>query len=380
MADEVDCVRSSKMFSNATIKAPQPDLVNCAERSILAKQKGETENNCKGIFGDAIVCNKSGTFKTSRFNMFVEGQGGKLRKRSEPLKAVIRPKFVKSASIARLLGNNYSTATTNHIKNSTTTGTATQQGQVEERNEDDAKKVVVGESQVENKRNVNGRRREKFQKCDEQNEEEEENDGCTDDHERKVSFSTVECAADELSLRGSHLNLMSHNSDIRTLRAIRSLTKGIGKLLRRRTDSVDISPPDPEYKVSYLGNVLTGWAKGKRHLPVLTAFVWGKCICFCRKGKVLCLIMGCVVSDANDCKVYNEFTFTSSRYPLLTMLMHTSIALEFLLDLLVLLHHLYHNSEVADISPTPSMPQKKYFAHKAGNGWMLRVISTGGKL
>lgn len=90
--------------------------------------------------------------------------------------------------------------------------------------------------------------------------------------------------------------------------------------------------------------------------------------------------MGCVVSDANDCKVYNEFTFTSSRYPLLTMLMHTSIALEFLLDLLVLLHHLYHNSEVADISPTPSMHQKKYFAHKAGNGWMLRVISTGGKL
>lgn len=265
MADEVDCVRSSKMFCNATIKAPQPDLVNCAERSILAKQQGQAENNCKGIFGDAIVCNKSGTFKTSRFNMFVEGQGGKLRKRSEPLKAVIRPKFVKSASIARLLGNNYSTATTNHMKNPCST---THQEQVG-KSEDDAQKVVEGESQVENKRSVNGRRREKFQKCDEENEEEEENDcnaGVTEDHEqRKVSFSTVECAGDELSLRGSHLNLMSHNSDIRTLRAIRSLTKGIGKLLRRRTDSVDISPPDPEYKVSYLGNVLTGWAKGKRH-------------------------------------------------------------------------------------------------------------------
>ncbi|XP_017073841.2 uncharacterized protein LOC108109704 isoform X2 [Drosophila eugracilis] len=45
-------------------------------------------------------------------------------------------------------------------------------------------------------------------------------------------------------------------------KAIRTLTRSLGKLWRR-THSVDISTPDPEFKVSYLGNVLTGWAKGE---------------------------------------------------------------------------------------------------------------------
>lgn len=42
-----------------------------------------------------------------------------------------------------------------------------------------------------------------------------------------------------------------------------TLSRSVGKLLRRNYSSVDISIPDPEYKVAYLGNVLTGWAKGK---------------------------------------------------------------------------------------------------------------------
>lgn len=46
-------------------------------------------------------------------------------------------------------------------------------------------------------------------------------------------------------------------------RAIRSITRGLGRLLRRNSHSIEISRPDPEYKVSYLGNVLTGWAKGE---------------------------------------------------------------------------------------------------------------------
>lgn len=286
MTDEVDCIRTtppSKLMGPGamSMKAPQPDLVNCAERSILAKQQQQqhAENNCKGIFGDAVVvCNKSGTFKTSpleKFNMFVEGQGGKLRKRSEPLKAVIRPKFVKSASIARLLGNNYSTAaaTTNPIKLSVGTGGV--QGE----------RVLEEDKNAVESRKVTSAKPEKFQKCGKGQEvieevvvaaaaaaaEEEEcsRRAPSEESERKVSFSTfdscptAECA-EELSIRGSHLHLMSHNSDIRTLRALRTLTKGLGKLLRRRTDSVEISPPDPEFKVSYLGNVLTGWAKGKK--------------------------------------------------------------------------------------------------------------------
>ncbi|CAH2237311.1 jg15772 [Pararge aegeria aegeria] len=47
-----------------------------------------------------------------------------------------------------------------------------------------------------------------------------------------------------------------------TARAIGRLSRGIGRLLRR-TNSVRISEPDPMYKVAYLGNVLTGWARGE---------------------------------------------------------------------------------------------------------------------
>lgn len=48
-----------------------------------------------------------------------------------------------------------------------------------------------------------------------------------------------------------------------TARAIGRLSRGLGRLLRR-SNSVKISEPDPVYKVAYLGNVLTGWARGKR--------------------------------------------------------------------------------------------------------------------
>uniref|UniRef100_A0A1B0ESS0 PID domain-containing protein n=1 Tax=Lutzomyia longipalpis TaxID=7200 RepID=A0A1B0ESS0_LUTLO len=64
-----------------------------------------------------------------------------------------------------------------------------------------------------------------------------------------------------------------HDRDI-SARALRSLTKGLGKLLRRRTDSVNISTPDPEYKVSYLGNVLTGWAKGEGCVEKPMSTLW----------------------------------------------------------------------------------------------------------
>lgn len=44
----------------------------------------------------------------------------------------------------------------------------------------------------------------------------------------------------------------------------RKLLKGLLNRLRmRRYASVTISKPDPSYRVAYLGNVVTGWAKGK---------------------------------------------------------------------------------------------------------------------
>ncbi|CAF4896178.1 unnamed protein product [Pieris macdunnoughi] len=50
-----------------------------------------------------------------------------------------------------------------------------------------------------------------------------------------------------------------------TSRAIGKLSRGLGRLLRR-TNSVRISEPDPVYKVAYLGNVLTGWARGMTYI------------------------------------------------------------------------------------------------------------------
>uniref|UniRef100_A0A8W7PRJ2 Uncharacterized protein n=1 Tax=Anopheles coluzzii TaxID=1518534 RepID=A0A8W7PRJ2_ANOCL len=55
------------------------------------------------------------------------------------------------------------------------------------------------------------------------------------------------------------------NDSESSAKAIKSITRGLGRLLRRNCHSIDISRPDPEYKVSYLGNVLTGWAKGYRN-------------------------------------------------------------------------------------------------------------------
>ncbi|XP_055634493.1 uncharacterized protein LOC129774679 [Toxorhynchites rutilus septentrionalis] len=57
-------------------------------------------------------------------------------------------------------------------------------------------------------------------------------------------------------------------------KAIRSITRGLGRLLRRNSHSIEISRPDPEYKVSYLGNVLTGWAKGEGCVEKPLATLW----------------------------------------------------------------------------------------------------------
>ncbi|XP_055607148.1 uncharacterized protein LOC129754912 [Uranotaenia lowii] len=57
-------------------------------------------------------------------------------------------------------------------------------------------------------------------------------------------------------------------------KAIWSITRGLGRLLRRHSHSIDISRPDPEFKVSYLGNVLTGWAKGEGCAEKPLATLW----------------------------------------------------------------------------------------------------------
>ncbi|XP_061708239.1 uncharacterized protein LOC133518591 [Cydia pomonella] len=65
----------------------------------------------------------------------------------------------------------------------------------------------------------------------------------------------------------------SHSAKDFTSRTIGRISKGIGRLLRR-TNSVRISEPDPTYKVAYLGNVLTGWARGESCVEKPLATLW----------------------------------------------------------------------------------------------------------
>ena len=51
----------------------------------------------------------------------------------------------------------------------------------------------------------------------------------------------------------------SLESDSKT---IRSLKRMLNKFWRRHRGNAVITDIDPSYKVAYLGNVLTGWAKG----------------------------------------------------------------------------------------------------------------------
>lgn len=132
-----------------------------------------------------------------------------------------RPRLIKSSSIARLFGNTYST----------------------KKSEESHASAALRKSQSVS---------EKFSNKSSESDDE----------------FTFRISEQNLSLSESATNLNSIDSSIApmektNLKTIRSITKGLGKLLRRNCDSVAISAPDPEYKVFYLGNVLTGWAKGE---------------------------------------------------------------------------------------------------------------------
>lgn len=133
-----------------------------------------------------------------------------------------RPRLIKSSSIARLFGNTYNT----------------------KKSEESHTSVVLKKSSSVN---------EKF--SNKSNESDDEFTFRMSEHHLILSESS------------SNLNSLDSASSApmekTNLKTIRSITKGLGKLLRRNSDSVAISAPDPEYKVFYLGNVLTGWAKGE---------------------------------------------------------------------------------------------------------------------
>ncbi|XP_068157499.1 uncharacterized protein [Drosophila tropicalis] len=70
-----------------------------------------------------------------------------------------------------------------------------------------------------------------------------------------------ECQSREESYVPHHHQRQQDHQHNLSSRTMKTLTRSLGKLWWKRTHSVEISTPDPEFKVSYLGNVLTGWAK-----------------------------------------------------------------------------------------------------------------------
>lgn len=141
-----------------------------------------------------------------------------LRKKSEnDSEKPAKPRLIKSSSIARLFGNTYSPS----AKKSATA--------------DDQKPKIKKSHSVNEKFSSSSR------------------DG---DEEFVLRVSDLSASTTSLMTDSGAMAEKPENK-------IKSITKGLGKLLRRNYSSVAISAPDPEYKVLYLGNVLTGWAKGE---------------------------------------------------------------------------------------------------------------------
>lgn len=91
---------------------------------------------------------------------------------------------------------------------------------------------------------------------------------------RRASLDSV----DRVSLASSTTtssSILSGGSEIGN-RTLKSLKRGLGKLWRRHRGNASITEYDPSYKVAYLGNVLTGWAKGEiRFFIFMSVCVWG---------------------------------------------------------------------------------------------------------
>lgn len=138
-----------------------------------------------------------------------------------------RPPFVKSSSIARLFGNTYNTKRNEHeLSNAIANGTASSES--------------ASARKSETKSNAHQHHSERFHA-----------------YEAEHDFTEPSSMITQSPMLDTDLILDVHANPFR------SLSRGLGRLLWKKSYSVSISEPDPEFKVAYLGNVLTGWAKGK---------------------------------------------------------------------------------------------------------------------
>lgn len=151
-----------------------------------------------------------------------------------------KPKLVKSVSIARIFGNAYSTQSQQQLhhmpqnKNSIVTS---------------IKSKHLLANRFENGVNRTGAERFKHRS------------------ETQIDHMAESQQDSHKAMESLPIGDFYDEKDL-SARAIRTLSKGIS-LIWRRSYSVEISTPDPEYKVYYLGNVLTGWAKGMFDAKIL---------------------------------------------------------------------------------------------------------------
>lgn len=149
-----------------------------------------------------------------------------------------KPKFKRSVSIARLFGNAYSTSPHMSRQKNIDAGGGGGGSTVKAR--------ILFKNRHHNNANVaNKLKIERFKNRSESQIDRMASSDCTDSS-CEPEHLPIEDFCDEKDL---------------SARAIRTISKGLS-LFWRRSYSVEISTPDPEYKVFYLGNVLTGWAKG----------------------------------------------------------------------------------------------------------------------
>lgn len=200
-SDVVDC---AKPPTDTTLRRSKNNTLNRYQVSGGAKLHADR------IFSDAEVTSrvKSSIASLENLSIFNFPRNRPAETTSDQTNPSIKEttRFVKRASIARLLGQSYSTRSGN--------------SKTEPDDESAPAKAVPVHT-------------ERFQKCS----------------ENHVETETL-------------LSDFCEDNDIGT-RAMKIISKGLGKIFWKRSYSVDISEPDPEFKVSYLGCTQTSWAKGE---------------------------------------------------------------------------------------------------------------------
>jgi hypothetical protein len=225
--DEVDFIQTSTAGKKEICVSCKS--FNPLKKGFLMRNNNNNNGGSTQSSSELQTAVKSHISALEKLHLFHFPRSKKQQESSEEKQQQQRPqRLIKSSSIARLFGNTYNTK-----KQETNNSSAN------------------ANSQLKKSQSVS----EKF--SNRASESDEEFVLRVSEH----NFNLSACVTNLSSLDLSNVPMDKPVSNHK--KGVKNFTKGLGKLLRRNHSSVEISPPDPEYKVLYLGNVLTGWAKGE---------------------------------------------------------------------------------------------------------------------